>query len=124
MSLVNSEIQPHLANWFKPLVHRRPYVKENVEKASIAVNRGIAIVEAHLASKNSTYFLGETVTLADLFAASSFSRGFQYVFDRDWQDAHPYVTKWFRNLVKQPIWHMVVPSPIFVEEAIKYIAKS
>ena len=118
MSFVNSEVQPHLANWFKPLVGRRAYNQEKVEIAARTTNRAIAVINAHLSSK--TYFLGETLTLADLFAASSLSRGFSYVFDSPWQKEQPHVTRWFVNIVSQPVWKAVVPNPVIVEEAVKY----
>lgn len=124
MSLVNSEVQPNLANWFKPLIHRRAYDEANVERARNATNRAVAIVESHFASRGSTFLVGESLTLADLFAVSSFSRGFQYVFDKDWQQQYPCVTKWFKHVVEQPIWRKVVPEPVFVKEAVRYWPKA
>lgn len=124
MSFVNSEVQPHLANWFKPLIHRRAYDEGNVERARNVTNRAIAIVESDLASKGCTFLIGDSLTLADLFAVSSFSRGFQYVFDADWQQQYPRVTKWFRCVVEQPIWRKVIPEPVFVREAVRYRPKA
>lgn len=120
MSLVNSEIQPSLANWFKPLVGRREYNENRVNQAKDLTNEAIAILETHLRESGTKYLIGEQLTLADLFAASSLSRGFSYVFDREWQGRYPEVTRWFRNLVDQPIWRSVVPEPVIVGEAVKY----
>jgi elongation factor 1-gamma len=97
MSFVNSEVQLPLANWFKLLVGRRVYDKENVEDAAKLTNKAITVIEAHL--RSNTDFLGQGLTLADIFAASSLSRGFQYVFDKEWQEITPHVTRWFANVV-------------------------
>ena len=121
MSFVNMEVQPNLANWFKPLIGRRAYTVEGVERARKATNRAVDIIEAHLMLAKTTYFVSETITLADLLAASSLSRGYQYVFDLEWQENYPFVTKWFKNMVQQPIWHRVVPEPRFVTEAVRYL---
>lgn len=64
--------------------------------------------------------MGEEVTLADLFAASSLSRGFMYVWGREWQEGHPVVTRWFRDVTGLRIWRDVVPNPVIVEEAVRY----
>lgn len=117
MSFVNSEVQPHLANWFKPLIGRRPYNAENVRIAGERVNRAVAVLESHL---QSTYLLGESLTLADLFAASSVSRGFQYVFDSHWQQSYPRVTNWFMQVTGLPMWRRIVPEPVIVSVAVKY----
>lgn len=118
MSFINSEVQPSLANWFKPLVGRRMYDQKNVETAKKTTNTAIAILEAHLLTTGNTYILGHEVTLADLFAVSSLSRGFQYVFDTNWQRTFPTVTKWFLNVIHLPIWKAIVPEPTIVTEAV------
>lgn len=119
MSFVNSEIQPSLANWFKPVLGLRAYDEANLQRAKDTVNKAVAVLESHLLATERTYLAGDMLTLADLFAASSLSRGFMYVFDKGWQERYPGVTRWFRNLVDQPIWRNVVPEPIIVETAIK-----
>lgn len=117
---MNSEIQPSLANWFKPLVGRREYNEDRVIQARDLTNAAIVILETHLQKAETKYLIGEQLTLADLFAASSLSRGFSYVFDKEWQGRYPEVTRWFRNVVDQPIWRAVIPEPVIVEEAVKY----
>lgn len=119
MSFVNSEIQPAQANWFKPLLGLRAYDEKNLQIAKDTVNKAVGVLENYLRTAGHTYIVSDNVTLADLFAASSLSRGFMYVFDKEWQANYPYVTKWFRNLVDQPIWRNVVPEPVIIEEAIQ-----
>lgn len=117
---MNHEVQPHLANWFKPLIHRRPYNADNVQAAMVRTNRAIDMLETHLAKRQVDYVVSEIITLADLLAASSLSRGFQYVFDAEWQQEYPNVTKWFLHLIEQPIWRRVVSEPVVVAKAVVY----
>jgi elongation factor 1-gamma len=118
MSFINSEVQPSLANWFKPLVGRRAYDQKNVENARAITNTAIAILETHFLKTGNKYFLGQDITLADLFTASSLSRGYQYVFDKKWQSRYPQVTKWFTTVINLPIWKAVVPRFTMIEEAV------
>lgn len=118
MSFINSEVQPSLAKWFKPVVGRRVYDQKSVENASATTNTAIAILETHFLKTGNKYFLGQEITLADLFAASSLSRGFQYVFDTKWQNRFPQVTKWFTNIINLPIWQAVVPTFTVIEDAV------
>jgi len=48
------------------------------------------------------------------------SRGFQYVFDKQWRDAHPNVTRWYSTVYNQPIYSAVVDPLSFIDEAVKY----
>ncbi|TVY81477.1 Elongation factor 1-gamma [Lachnellula suecica] len=90
MSFFNSEVLTTLGGWFRPLVGRDPYNKKNVEDSSKASLKAVDVVEKHLL--NNTYLAGERITLADLFAAGVISRGFQYVFGKEWRAANPNVT--------------------------------
>lgn len=67
-----------------------------------------------------TFLVGERITLADLLLGSQISRGFQFVLDAPWRDAHPATTRWYETLTNQPIWKAVVEKPIMIEEAVKY----
>jgi len=118
MSFVNSEVLPNLGNWFRPLTGRDPYNKKNVEDAKRVTLEAIAVLETHLLT--STYFVGERITLADLFAASLLSRGFQYTFDKEWRGQYPAITRWFETITNQPVWKAVVPEVIMIDEAVKY----
>lgn len=90
MSFFNAEVLPATAGVFRPLIGRDPYNKASVQKSEEATEKAIKVVEEHLA--NNTYLAGERVTLADLFAAGLVSRGFQYLFGKEWRTAHPNTT--------------------------------
>lgn len=116
MSFVNSEIQPSLAKWYKPVSGRWPYDEEKVREAAETANKAITVLEAHF-NKN-THFLGEMLSLADLLAVSCLSRGYQYVFGRAWRESFPNVTRWFMNTVDQSVWKEVVPHPNMIDEPV------
>jgi len=118
MSFTNSEVLVNLGTWFRPLIGRDPYNKKNVEDAKARTLEAIAVIENHLTV--CTYFVGERITLADLFAASLLSRGFQFVFDKEWRSQYPATTRWFETITNQPVWKAVVPETTMIEEAIKY----
>jgi elongation factor 1-gamma len=69
---------------------------------------------------NNTYLAGERITLADLFAAGIISRGFEYVFDKQWRADHPNTTRWYETVYNQPIYSAVVEPLSFIDEAVKY----
>lgn len=77
MSFANTEILSPLGAWFRPLVGRDQYNKKNVDTAQATALKAIGVLEKHLLSQ--TYFVGERLTLADLFVTSIIARGFQYV---------------------------------------------
>lgn len=118
MSFTNSEVLPNLGNWFRPLIGKDAYNKKNVEDAKRICLEAVAVLETHFLV--STYFVGERITLADLFAASLLSRGYQFVWDKEFRETFPNVTRWFETITNQPVWKAVVPEVVMIEEAIKY----
>ena len=93
MSFVNMEVLTPLGQWFRPLIGRDPYNKKQVEDSKNTTLESIAVLETHFTV--STYFVGERMTLADLFAVSLLSRGFQFVFDKEFREKFPAITRWF-----------------------------
>jgi len=117
MSYANSEVLPPLGGWFRPIIGRDPYNKKNVDDSSKAALKAVATFEEHLT--NHTYLVGERLTLADLFAAGIFGRGFQYFFDKAWRAENPNVTRWYETIYNQPLFSAVVEPLKFIDEAIK-----
>jgi elongation factor 1-gamma len=117
MSFFNSEVLPALGGWFRPLVGRDPYNKKSVEESSKAALKAVDVVEQHLL--HSTYLAGERITLADLYAAGTISKGFQFVFGKEWRAANPNVTRWYETVYNQPIYSAVVDKLAFVDEPLK-----
>lgn len=117
MSFFNTEVMTTVGAWFRPLVGRDPYNKKAVEDASKVAQKTISVVEEHLL--NNTFLAGERITLADLFAAGIISRGFQYLFGKEWRAANPNVSRWYETVYNQPIYSAVVDPLVFIDEGLK-----
>ncbi len=117
MSFSNSELLMSLAGWFRPLIGRDPYNKKSVEDSSKATLKAAGVLEEHL--QHNTFLVGERITLADIFTTSIISRGFQFVFDKEWRQANPNVTRWFETIHNQSMYTAVVDKLDMVDEAIK-----
>lgn len=102
MSFFNTEVLPKLGAWYRPLLGWDQYNKKGVEEASKAAAKAVSVVEEHLL--HHTYLVGERITLADLFAASIISRGFQFFYDKAWRSEHPNVSRWYETVYNQPIY--------------------
>lgn len=118
MSFFNQEVLRDLGNWFRPLTGRDPYNKKNVEEAAKASAKNVSVIESHLL--NNTYLAGERITLADLFAAGIISRGFEFLFDKQWRAENPNTTRWYETVYNQPVYSAVAGKLSFIDEAVKY----
>ena len=117
MSFGNTEVIPHLGNWFRPLTGQDPYNKKNVEASQQCANQSLKVLEDHLMIN--TYLVGERITLADLMVAGFLTRGFENVLDKKWRQEHPSLTRWYETIANQPIYKAVIPEPKFCTEALK-----
>ena len=118
MSFANQEILIPLANWFRPLIGRDNYNKKAVEDSQKASLKAVNVLEQHLLVN--TFLVGERITLADLYATSILSRGFEFVFDKKWRSENPNVTRWYETVFHQPIYSDVAGELKLVDEAVKY----
>ncbi|KAG7127812.1 Elongation factor 1-gamma 1 like protein [Verticillium longisporum] len=114
MSFVNSEVLPPLGGWFRPLLGRDPYNKKAVEDSSKVALKAVGAIEQHL--QNNTYLVGERITLADIFAASIISRGFEFFFDKQWRSQNPNTYRWFDTIVNQDIYTAVAGKQEYLEK--------
>ena len=117
MSYANSEILPAVAGFFRPLVGRDPYNKKHVDDHQKAAYKAISVLEQHLLVN--TFLVGERITLADIFAVSIVSRGFEYLFDKEWRKENPNVTRWFETIHNQPYYIAITAQVPFIDEALK-----
>ncbi|KAK9446712.1 uncharacterized protein V1518DRAFT_423357 [Limtongia smithiae] len=118
LSFTNMEAFPTLGQWWRPLAGRDPYNKKSVDAAKEKFETYAAIYEKYLTAH--TFLVGERLTLADLFVAVLFTRGFEFVFGTEWRAAHPAITRWFTLIANQPSWLETRGPFEFIEEPIKY----
>jgi elongation factor 1-gamma len=117
MSFANHEILPALSGFFRPLIGRDPYNKKSVDDHLKASYKAIDVFEKHL--HLNTFLVGERLTLADLFAVSTLSRGFEFLFDKKWRGENPNVTRWYETIYNQPIFFEVAGELKYIDEALK-----
>ncbi|EDO14734.1 hypothetical protein Kpol_333p4 [Vanderwaltozyma polyspora DSM 70294] len=96
-SLANSDLLIQLLNAFAPLRGDVPYNKKNVDAALVQIKKITDIFEARL--KEYTYLVTEDITIADLVAAASFVRGFNYLFGVEWRAQNPAIVRWFNTVI-------------------------
>ncbi|KAB8237784.1 putative translation elongation factor eEF-1 subunit gamma [Aspergillus alliaceus] len=118
LSFANSEVLPRFGAWYRPLLGIDAYNKKNVEDASKAALKNIAVLEKHLTAN--TFLVGERITLADIFAAGLLTRAFATVLDKKFRSENPAVTRWYQTIINQPYFKAIVENPVLVDEAIKY----
>ncbi|KAF5866216.1 hypothetical protein ETB97_000180 [Aspergillus alliaceus] len=118
LSFANSEVLPRFGAWYRPLLGSDAYNKKNVEDASKAALKNIAVLEKHLTAN--TFLVGERITLADIFAAALLTRAFATVLDKKFRSENPAVTRWYQTIINQPYFKAIVENPVLVDEAIKY----
>ncbi|KAI5803214.1 hypothetical protein EDC01DRAFT_628006 [Geopyxis carbonaria] len=118
MSFANTEVLSPLGAWFRPLIGRDPYNKKNVDAAQATALKSVGVLEHHLL--NNTFLVGERISLADVFSAAIISRGFEYVFDKEFRSQYPNVTRWFGLIRNQSILTSVAGEFQFIDEAVKY----
>lgn len=117
MSFANHEILPSLSGFFRPLIGRDPYNRKSVDDHLKAAYKAVDVLEEHLL--HNTFLVGERVTLADLFAVSILSRGFEYLFDKNWREKNPNVTRWYTTVYNQSIYLTIVGELKLIDEALK-----
>ncbi|KAI5854824.1 hypothetical protein BZA05DRAFT_392682 [Tricharina praecox] len=118
MSFSNTEVLSNLGSWFRPLIGRDAYNKKNVDAAQAATLKVVGVVESHLSLN--TFLVGERLSLADIFSASVFSRGFEFVFDKEFRASYPNVTRWFDLVRNQDIYKAAAGDFTYRDEAVKY----
>ncbi|KIH88659.1 elongation factor 1-gamma [Sporothrix brasiliensis 5110] len=114
MSFFNSEVLPRFGDWYGPLRGLAPYNKKAVDDASKASLKALSVAEEHLL--HNTFLVGERITVADIFAASIFARGMQFVFGKAFREEFPNLTRWFTTVYNQPIYSSVAPKAVFNDE--------
>lgn len=95
-SLANSDLISNLAQIFGPIKGDVPFNKKSFDKASGYVEEIAGIFEERL--QEHTYLVTEDITLADLVATAVMTRGFNYVFGKEWRSKHPATVRWFNTV--------------------------
>ncbi len=114
MSFFNTEIITPMVEQYLPLTGIRPYNKDTVTTYAKMTQAAVDVVEEHLT--NQTFLVGEDLTLADIFCAGIIAFGFQFFYGRSWREANPNVSRWFQDIVTQPMYSAVTEKIELLEE--------
>ena len=101
------EVDAPLLSWFLPLAGIWPHSAEKEAAAKEALKKGLAVLDAHLATR--TFLVGDAVTLADIVAACNVFLGYTKLFDATYRKSVPHVTRWYETVSNQP--HGVTTRP-------------
>ncbi|KAL8885286.1 MAG: hypothetical protein Q9215_006835 [Flavoplaca cf. flavocitrina] len=114
MSFFNTEIIIPMVEQYLPLTGIRPYNKDTVTTYAKMTQAAVDVVEEHLTKQ--TFLVGEDLTLADIFCAGIIAFGFQFFYGRSWREANPNVSRWYQDIVNQPMYSAVTRKVELLEE--------
>lgn len=121
-SFVNSDVLPTAGYVFKPLKgDNMPYNEESVARHDQRLATQMNAFEVTLAQL--PFLVGDRYTWADIYCVLMLWKPFAWLFDRQWQQQHPYTTSWFQTMLRQPVVANVYPrdEPQLCQERIKKV---
>ncbi|KAJ1561988.1 Elongation factor 1-gamma, partial [Nowakowskiella sp. JEL0078] len=115
ISLCDNEIVPAAAAWLFPINGWIPNNETNTKNAQENIKNILSIFDKHLLTK--TFFVGESVTLADITVATSLLGFYRAVFDLPFRAPYKNVNRWFTTVINQPIIKEVLGEVVLAEKA-------
>ncbi|KAJ3217502.1 Elongation factor 1-gamma [Clydaea vesicula] len=100
IALADNEFSPIAAAWLYPIFGYYPFDHKSTEKAKADAKKVLSVLDAHLL--HHTFFVGETVTLADISLVSALVGFYKTVFSPEFRASFKNVTRWFLTCVNQP----------------------
>ncbi|KAK4139320.1 glutathione S-transferase [Dichotomopilus funicola] len=122
MSLLNSNTLPAAAGVILPLTGVPLAVRKNVQDCLRAFYKDCRLLEDHLSSSDATsagagarkYFVGEQLTVADLFAAGVV-QFVATVFHRVLKAEYPRLWEWFCRVYETPVFREVAGELVLLD---------
>lgn len=94
-----------------------PITNEETLNASKTLDTMFPIFENKLSKHK--FLTGNHITIADLIAAASFSKGFISMLDHKWRMEHPLIDNWFKEVIRSKYMAYRFENFKFVENAHK-----
>ncbi|CCK67906.1 translation elongation factor EF1B gamma KNAG_0A02170 [Huiozyma naganishii CBS 8797] len=113
-SLSNSDLISQIVAAFLPLKGDAPYNKKAVDTALETIDKIAAIYETRLTDY--TFLATENISLADLVSACLFTRGFNYLFGKQWRADHPAIVRWYKTVIDSEIMKPEFTDFKFIDE--------
>ncbi|KAG8857817.1 hypothetical protein FRB96_005536 [Tulasnella sp. 330] len=99
--------------------HALPYNKATDMFYRGKVATGVNIIEKHLHTR--TYFVGERITLADIYIAADLKLLFGSLGDAQFRSKIPNTLRFFNTIANQPKIKPIFGDVLFIEESIHFI---
>lgn len=120
LSFFNSEWAAAFAAAAGYLLGLVPYNKKMLEEKMAYLDKCIGVAEARL--RDYTYLATESISLADLFAASIVGFAQTLIYGQDWRVKHPVLFRWFNTVAAHPVIANCVDQSKFLKESKQYVA--
>lgn len=117
---IQTEIMPHYYIISRFLRNAIAYHKPSDQLARDSLARPLGVIEKHLSTR--TYFVGERITLADLYCSAVLCLGYENVMDKKVRDAHPNTLRHYNTIRGHPALQDVWGKTEWVETAKQWTA--
>lgn len=121
LSFADTEIGPAASAWVFPVLGIMQFNKNSNERAKQDITAVLKTLQARLV--NSTFLVGERITLADIVVFTSLLHLFQHVADAAYRKPFFAVTRWFNTILNQPQTKAVVTNFKFAEKEAQFDPK-
>jgi elongation factor 1-gamma len=116
--LTDSEVD-NFTNWIRSLcLGTVPYNKPTHTLFTERQTRALKTLDQHLSSR--TFFVGERITLADIYIAAIIQKAANSTFDAALRAANPNLVRHLETLVNQPKLKEIFGETTYVEKAIQF----
>jgi len=115
LDFANTEIRGPSNDILPGLLGQGGYNKQAAEAAKAKLQKVLAFLDSYLLSR--TYFIGESITLADIVVTAQLVPLFRLVFDPQFRKPFTNVTRWFTTCVNQPQFASVLGNVQLAEVA-------
>ncbi|RKF79957.1 Glutathione S-transferase psoE [Golovinomyces cichoracearum] len=119
MSFANQDLVGTCPEWLYPFLFDFPYNEKKAEESFKKTLIALKAIEEALVDK--MYLAGECMTIADLFTACIMRTIFQWKLDKKWREENPNTTRWYTNVINQPLFSDSCESFPFIDEAVQYV---
>jgi len=121
LSFAESEILPYASSWVFPLLGFMPYNKNTLERAKEDTERSLNVLNSVLL--NSTYLVGERISLADIVVFANLLSLYKYVLEPTVRNQFGNLNRWFNTVLHQPQVSKIVSNFQLADKAIEFDPK-
>lgn len=121
LEFAENEILPAASAWVFPMISIMQFNKNNVERAKEDVKRLLTGLNARLL--DSTYLVGERITLADIVVFANLLNLYEHVLDPAFRAPFTNVNRWFVTILNQPQVKAVVKDFVLCAKPAQFDAK-